>query len=275
MFLGMTVTWWTVGNAALCLFGITVALLSSHWLPGKHDNTVEVENIGWVYVVIAGWCTTFSLMITMKYVRTLPVSIVTCFRVVFGVLAYQLLMVIFEEKSDKWDSLKVWRVIVPYAFIYVFLVQVLLLTALKKARPLSVSVGTNCTFFLSLVFAAAIVQEYPSTPELIGSTFIGVSIISAMYEIVCRHRAEQKEEDLRVTMGLDASFGDRSLLGDNRSKEEGSDDHGGGRGGGARRRSSRTSRSTATLADRLISVEGGSSVYSFYEDRISSWAVEG
>lgn len=84
---------------------------------------------------------------------------------------------------------------VPYGLVYVFLGQMCWLLALQKASALYVSIGTTLLFILSLIWAAVLLGEFPTTPQWIGSAVLTISIVSSVSEILHNHWAKSKEPD--------------------------------------------------------------------------------
>lgn len=70
---------WTFCNAALTLGGITLAVIS----PTFFGDTVEVTS-GSLFILLAGYAFSGSLLISKKYLSTVPVAVLAVFRVLLG-----------------------------------------------------------------------------------------------------------------------------------------------------------------------------------------------
>ena len=97
----------------------------------------------------------------------------------------------------------------PYGILYVFGVQVSLLTALTTCSPVYVSVGCNLLFFLSIGWGMVLLGEFPTIPQLFGIGFIGLSIISSTREIIVTTKQALNKED---SLGEEADEEDKRAL---------------------------------------------------------------
>lgn len=70
---------WTFCNAALTLGGIVLAVIS----PVFFGDTIEVTS-GSLFILLAGYAFSASLLISKKYLSTVPVAILAVFRVLLG-----------------------------------------------------------------------------------------------------------------------------------------------------------------------------------------------
>ena len=130
-----------------------LSLLSPLFLPAP-NNELDIS-IGAPYVVFAGIAFSSSFVITMKFFSQIPVPIISLYRTVVGTILYHILVLCMPGMiPGELRSPTLWLCMLPYSFAYVFGVQMLLLTALTLAHPISVSIGSNCLFFMSLGWAA-------------------------------------------------------------------------------------------------------------------------
>ena len=82
--------------------------------------------------------------------------------------------------------------------MYVTLAQSVWLTALARASPQTISVGTTALFVLTLIWAMVILGDFPTGPQWIGSGFIVAAIASSIARSIKRGRDEPKP---RLTEG--------------------------------------------------------------------------
>merc|ERR1712217_555771 len=73
-----------------------------------------------------------------------------------------------------------WSRVWWYALLYVSLGQALWLTALAHADSTAISVGTTTLFVLTLLWAMALLNSFPTGPQWLGSLFIGASVVSSI-----------------------------------------------------------------------------------------------
>lgn len=190
LFLKFRMKWWTFWNGLLTLSGIVLSILSPLFLPAPY-NELTISR-GLAYVVVAGWCYSSSSVITMKFLRGIPVSILFLYRTIIGTVVYHVAVFGMGRlhlglHPGELRNPRLWVVMIPYSFLYVFVVQSLLLYSLtlgqyeesfthalllficsflfychplsnfsnfNLAHPTSISVGFNALFPLSLCWSA-------------------------------------------------------------------------------------------------------------------------
>ena len=96
MFLKKPLSRWTVCNAALTLLGILLALLS----PLFWGNAISIP-IGVIFIVIAGFSYSSSLLISLKFLKPVPVPIVAVFRVAVGTALYHVIVLIMSKDPGR------------------------------------------------------------------------------------------------------------------------------------------------------------------------------
>lgn len=74
------VTTWTIANSAMTLTGIILAVVS----PLFFGRPLELSS-GYLFIIMAGYAFSLSLLISKKYLSTVPVAILAVFRVLLGI----------------------------------------------------------------------------------------------------------------------------------------------------------------------------------------------
>jgi drug/metabolite transporter (DMT)-like permease len=193
LLLGTNVSWWLIGNAALTFIGILLSILSPLFLPTE-DGKLHLDE-GVIYTIVAGFAYCLSMMITIKWLSKIPIPIVSLYRSVVGTAIYHIVIVAVPTISPgELNSPLLWLWMVPYGLLYVCAVQVLLLSAIVRAAPASISVGSNLIFFLSLMWAALLLKSYPTVPETFGAFFVALSIVSSVWEILSRDKRRSRSQ---------------------------------------------------------------------------------
>ena len=93
-------------------------------------------------------------------------------------------------------SPKLWVAMLPYGTVYVCIGQMFWLMAIQKVIPLYISIGTTCLFILILMWSAALLNVWPTMAQWIGSSFLFVSIVSSVTEIIYNHNRSGPVENL-------------------------------------------------------------------------------
>ena len=115
--------------------------------------------------------------------------------VVGAILFHILNMILMDGDVGSLSYSTLWLYALPYGFVYYFMGQIAWLTSLELNPPVTISIGTNVNFILSLVFAAGVVRQYPDDSEWVASSIIFAGIVSSICEILCRSHDEDIEED--------------------------------------------------------------------------------
>jgi drug/metabolite transporter (DMT)-like permease len=120
--------------------------------------------------------------VAKRYFSDLPVGLVVTFRVVIGASLFMLIQV--ARRTDlgvfAYSLGQFWTNIVWYGVVYVALGEMTFLTAVVKADPIAISVGTTSLFVLTVLWSMAIQRQLPTGPEWIGSAFITASVVSSI-----------------------------------------------------------------------------------------------
>ena len=81
----------------------------------------------------------------------------------------------------------------PYGFIFMFSAQLAWLTALEANPPITLSIGSNFKFALTLLFGIAINNQIPNVGQAVASSIIFIGIVSGVAEII---HSEKKSQDV-------------------------------------------------------------------------------
>lgn len=87
-----------------------------------------------------------------------------------------------------------WLYCLPFGFVYYFLGQIAWLKTLELNAPVTINIGTNILFIVSLLFAAVIIKQYiADASQWVASSIILLGIVSSIYEIVWKKKHEAEE----------------------------------------------------------------------------------
>jgi drug/metabolite transporter (DMT)-like permease len=188
-FLDSKLSRWSVCNGFVTLLGIVLAVIS----PAFWGASPQLS-AGALYVLMAGYAFSVSLLISKKYLVDIPVSLLSVYRVSLGTLLYHMLIFAIGEDLGGLYSPELWHYMAPYGLVYVFCGQVMWLTALQRATPLLLSIGTTTLFILNLIWSAGLLNVWPTVPQWIGSAFLAVSIASSAAEIISSSEVVQAHQ---------------------------------------------------------------------------------
>mmetsp|Transcript_18261 Transcript_18261/g.26680 ORF Transcript_18261/g.26680 Transcript_18261/m.26680 type:complete len:312 (+) Transcript_18261:473-1408(+) len=191
IFLGASISSWTMVNASLTLCGIILAVIS----PVFWGDSVKVST-GALFILLSGYAFSSSLLISKKYLSKISVGVLAVFRVLLGSVLYHFLVLALGENLGNLYSSKLWIAMAPYGFVYVFGGQICWLLALQKASPISISMGTTFLFVLTLCWSAALLGVLPTTAQWIGSAFLVTSILSSVVEV--RYKALESAQESAI-----------------------------------------------------------------------------
>ena len=191
MFLGIHMGVWTLANATLTVIGVLIALLvpALGLLAGSSD--LKVDGLGVVFTVLAGISFTASMTITMRELMRVPTWVLCLFRTLLPAVLFNCLLAggaLGTKGLSIYSSGIVWAVLTPYALLYVFLLQLLVIKAVKEAHPLSIAIASNVSFILQLAWSAALLHSTPPLGECFGVLTILLSIVSSSAEVYHRSR---------------------------------------------------------------------------------------
>jgi len=69
------------------------------------------------------------------------------------------------------------------------------LKTLELNAPVTITIGTNILFIVSLLFAAVVIKQYiADASQWVASSIILLGIVSSIYEIVWKKKHEAEEE---------------------------------------------------------------------------------
>eukprot|EP00449_Zooxanthella_nutricula_P000758 CAMPEP_0198501180 /NCGR_PEP_ID=MMETSP1462-20131121/8566_1 /TAXON_ID=1333877 /ORGANISM="Brandtodinium nutriculum, Strain RCC3387" /LENGTH=342 /DNA_ID=CAMNT_0044230209 /DNA_START=117 /DNA_END=1145 /DNA_ORIENTATION=+ len=177
LLLGEKVDCWSLANSALTLIGILVALLS----PPLFGQQLEFSS-GFVLMVCSGLFYVASLVVTKKWLVCIPIGILAMVRLSLGTLIYHVMVLLQRGDVGVTEiyTQAYWSQVWWYAVLYVSLAQTLWLTALAHAGSTAISVGTTSLFVLTLLWAMAVLDSFPTGPQWLGSAFIVASVLSSI-----------------------------------------------------------------------------------------------
>ena len=115
------------------------------------------------------------------------------YRILIGAILFHILNLALSNAGSLSHGI-LWIYILPYGFMFIFLGQIARRTALELNSPVKISLGTNVLFILSLIFAAAIVQQYPNVNQFVASSIILLGIVSGLSEILWKAYNEKSIE---------------------------------------------------------------------------------
>merc|ERR1711972_1113368 len=134
---------------------------------------------------------------TKKWLSDIPTGILAMLRLGLGTLIYHVTVVLRGSTLGFADiySKAYWSQIWWYALIYVSLAQIFWLTALAHADSTAISVGTTSLFVLTLLWAMAVLDSFPTGPQWLGSSFIGASVVSSIARSIKKARVKKTATD--------------------------------------------------------------------------------
>ena len=187
MFLRADISAWALVSASLSLFGV---LLATFW------NSIVGEQAsyprGIMYIIISGFAYSGSLLTTKKYLSQCNTGLVAIARSVVGTILFHLVSISMGQ-SDSLYKAKAWILTLPFGFIYVFMGQVAWTTALQRAKPVYLSVGTSALFPMTLTWSAIVINTFPNTSQWVAAVFIVLGIASSVSEAM--YKDAKKEND--------------------------------------------------------------------------------
>merc|ERR1711972_1039908 len=192
LFMGEKVDCWSLTNTALTLVGILVALLS----PPLFGQQLEFSQ-GFVLMVLSGFVFVASLFVTKKWLAGIPTGILAVLRLGLGTLIYHATALLRGSNLGLVDlyTKAYWSQVWWYALLYVSLAQTVWLTALAHADSTTISVGTTTLFVLTLLWAMALLDSFPTGPQWLGSLFIGASVVSSIVRSLKQARVKKTATD--------------------------------------------------------------------------------
>jgi drug/metabolite transporter (DMT)-like permease len=158
----------------------------------------EVD-LGDAYIVAGGLCFVGSLLLTKRFLSSVPVGILGMFRVSMGTLVYHTQAVLRNTENNKgYLSADLWENLWWFSLVYVTAFQAVWLYALQNAKSVHISVGTTGIFILSLGWAYAIVPGTSLTePQLISCCVIGAGVLSGIARGVNTERMVKRSDEKR------------------------------------------------------------------------------
>ena len=199
--LNTTISYITLISAVLTLSGVVVAVLFNALFT---DDKVEFP-IGYLYILLSGYATSFSLLLSKKYLAKCNTGLIALSRTTLGAIMFYALSHIINVSSSQFASMELWKYAMPYGFIYIFVGQVAWVTALAVNPPVVLSVGINILFCLNLVWSGILLNVYPTKESWVGSGFIFASIAVAIYESVHYHKEQKEDVSTRLKRELSSS----------------------------------------------------------------------
>eukprot|EP00929_Paragymnodinium_shiwhaense_P019862 TRINITY_DN13412_c0_g1_i2.p1 TRINITY_DN13412_c0_g1~~TRINITY_DN13412_c0_g1_i2.p1 ORF type:complete len:347 (+),score=42.36 TRINITY_DN13412_c0_g1_i2:314-1354(+) len=187
---------WSVSNAGVLLLGTVLSIVSSPLF----GASIEIGT-GHMLMMVASLFFVGSLFMTKKYLSEMPRGILIVFRLGTGTLFYHAYLEIMNIFSGDrmlmhfYLTTRYWKHMWWYALLYVTLGQAMWIFALGNADATTISIGTASRFVLTLIWGILIMQAYPTSPEVLGSIFIVISVASGLLRSHKRARQMQQDED--------------------------------------------------------------------------------
>jgi len=175
---------WASFNSFLTLAGVVLTLTAPLFWGEAADFST-----GNFLIVLSGWANTISLTISIKSLTTIPLSIIAITRVAVGTFAFHFLVVIMGDPGMDLSLPLLWKYMVPFSIIYVYIGQVVWLMTLSRVTPLSISVGTTFLFTLTILWSIVLLKVLPDRAQMLGAGVITISIASSVAEKI--HSARQ------------------------------------------------------------------------------------
>ena len=199
--------------SAICTFmGVVIAVSFNAIFTGDRVEFPE----GYLYILLSGYATSFSLLLSKKYLAKCNTGVIAMARSTLGAILFYALSLVINTSSDEFANMELWKYAMPYGFVYIFVGQVSWVTALAINPPVVLSVGINVLFCLNLAWSGLLLNVYPTKESWVGAGFIFVSILLAIYDSVNYNK--QQGNDLSSRLKRDLSLSNdtdkKSLLGD-------------------------------------------------------------
>ena len=181
--LNAEISLWTFSSAFLTFCGVVLAV-SWNFIVGNDEDSENDFNIGIVYIVLSGYATSTSLLLSKRYLAHCNIGLIALIRVFLGATLSFLLSVTVNnsQQLNGLYSRTLWLYSLPYGFVYIFIGQISWVTALSINDPITLSVGINVLFCLALAWSAAILNTFPNESESVGVAFVIGAIVMAIYE---------------------------------------------------------------------------------------------
>ena len=211
IFLSEKVDRWAFINAIIILAGVLANFLYPDPLSASFTT-------GQIYIVLGGFCFVASLLLTKKYLSSVPVGILGIFRVAAGTVIYHAQAVINETANRKgYFQQNMWKHLWWYALLYVTVFQAVWLFALQNAKSIHISLGTTCLFLLSIGWAGLIIPkdvELSDAQQIcVGTITLGVlSGLARALSVGDRRRGVDKEEKKRMLVKESEGVGARGVI---------------------------------------------------------------
>ena len=189
---------WDTVNALLTTVGIILTIISAPLFFGGEAGI----SVGEMYILLSALCFAGSLLISKNFLTEVPLGILTIFRLVIGTVSYH--MISAAQGKDRYSTLwtgELWLHMLYYGVFFVTVPQQCWLQATNTCSKPLLSTGVNSQFVVQIVFAMIVLQSFPSSPVLVGGSFILASIISAIAKANFGADAGEGEDEDRVEFG--------------------------------------------------------------------------
>lgn len=176
LFMEAKPTSYTLASAISTLIGVLMSMLWDTFFGNPFPTA-----IGMLYIILAGYCYSGSLLISKKFLSGINTGVVGLVRVLLGVVLFHILNVSMGNQDDLSHS-ELWLIGLPYGFVYLFLGQTAWIDCLTTVEPFIIAVSTNLLFLLSLTWSAVVIQIYPNSAQWVASAFILLGVFISIYE---------------------------------------------------------------------------------------------
>lgn len=187
MFLDTKLNTWCTINLLITCVGVIVAITFDSMAYGEDVDFPT----GYLFILLSVCCYSLSLLISKKYLVEVNVGVLSSFRITVGAIMFHALSVL-EGNQDTLTDPILWMYMLPYGFIFMFSGQLSWLTALEANPPITLSIGSNFKFVLTLLFGIAINNQIPNVGQAVASSIIFIGIVSGVAEIIL---SEKKSQD--------------------------------------------------------------------------------
>eukprot|EP00929_Paragymnodinium_shiwhaense_P022961 TRINITY_DN14500_c0_g1_i1.p1 TRINITY_DN14500_c0_g1~~TRINITY_DN14500_c0_g1_i1.p1 ORF type:complete len:394 (+),score=13.56 TRINITY_DN14500_c0_g1_i1:213-1394(+) len=181
--------WWSAMNVGVLLLGTGLSIMSAPMF----GESIKFGT-GQLMILISSLFTVASLLITRGRLAGVPTGILLTFRFGAGTFFYysyeRVLSLVSgrEMLTEAYFSSRYWQNMWWYSILYVTLGQGMWIYALGNASATAISLGTASRFVVTVIFGIIILSDYPTGSELLGSTFIMISVNSGLLRSHFRRR---------------------------------------------------------------------------------------
>eukprot|EP01063_Lacrimia_lanifica_P020436 TRINITY_DN27749_c0_g1_i1.p1 TRINITY_DN27749_c0_g1~~TRINITY_DN27749_c0_g1_i1.p1 ORF type:complete len:435 (+),score=96.45 TRINITY_DN27749_c0_g1_i1:96-1400(+) len=201
------VTKWTKGNSVAIVMCVVAYLYFGD--PASHDAT------GSALLLVAGWAYSVSLYITKTELNRVAPGQIVVFRAAFGTVFYHILSAILGKETYKHlYSFALWRWMVWYGLLFVFLGQLTWTTALLNNPPALLSVGITALFPLQILWSVWVLGDWPPPADILITGALLAIVISGAVEVWFTFsalgdvRTPEDAERLDESLRCEGPFGD-------------------------------------------------------------------